>query len=149
MTPTQLPYGSADALDQSSLDEVSRNIREHGVQLVAVYDSAHQDYRPFIYTIGFRSCGGPELIAFGEDEEELAEVGELFQRIARKNGPVVPGKRLRHGGRSLVAAAPDPDLDRFLQMHCLNEARAYYGVARVEVLVIVEEDELTDTASRH
>jgi len=31
----------------------------------------------------------------------------------------------------------------------MGRARAYYGVARVEVLVIVEVDELTDTASRH
>lgn len=149
MTSDQFPYGSSEGLDQAGLDEISRNIREQGIQLVEVRDSTHEDYLPFVYTIGFRTRGGKELIAFGDDEVDLREIGELFRRLSRRDLPVSPGERFQEGAKTFVAATADSELDDFLQGNCLNEARAYYGVDRVDVLVLVEEHELEEPPGAH
>jgi hypothetical protein len=146
---TPFPYGSPEDFDQASMEEISRNIREQGIELVEIHDSAHEDYLPFVYTIGLKARSGKELIAFGDDESDLKEIGDLFLSLARRDDAVRPGEHFHEGPRTLIAAIPDSELDDFLQEHCLNEARAYYGVDRVDVLVFVEEGELEQSSGTH
>jgi hypothetical protein len=143
---TESPYGTAPKFDQSLIEQVRRSIEEHGIQLIAVYDTADEEYKPFIYTIGLRLRGRPELIAFGDDEAHLNAIGEILYRIARDAKPFDPSEPLPGSGGSLLLAAPDREFDAFLQAHCLIEAREFYGCDRVEALVVVPESELPEPA---
>lgn len=144
MTMSDLPYGNAPKFDQGLIDQVNQAIAEHGVQLVAVYETGNTEYRPFIYTIGLRQRGQPELIAFGEDETELDALAAILYRVARHSDPIDPCAPLPGSGGELVLAAPDSDFDAFIQTYCLIEARDFYGCDRIEVLVVVRESELPE-----
>jgi hypothetical protein len=136
------PYGTAPELDKSLFEQVSQSIAEHGVQLIAVYESTEDDYKPFVYTIGLSERGGDEIIAFADSEEELNAIAELLYRIARRDRPLDPREVLRYRNGTLTLASPDADFDAFLQEHCLVEARNYYRSQRVDVLVALPESDL-------
>lgn len=142
MIMTDSPYGSAPKFDQSLIEQVNRGIAEHGVQLIAVYDTADEDYKPFIYTIGFRRRGRPELIAFGENDADLDAIAEVFYRLARHPDPFDPREPLPGSDGELVLASPDSEFDAFIQAHCLVEARDFYRCDRVDVLVVLRESDL-------
>lgn len=149
MIPSEFPYGAARLIDDALFDEISRNIRTHGVQLIAVYDVADDDYLPFLYTIGLQERGLPELIAFGDSERMLNAVADLFYRIAREAPENFdPKAPMHYKGGTLVAANPDPEFDAFLQAHCLIEAKDYYHSDRVEVLVVLPENHLERRSPR-
>jgi hypothetical protein len=144
MTMSDLPYGSAPKFDQGLIDQVNQAIAEHGVQLIAVYETGDAEYKPFIYTVGLRRRGEPELIAFGEDEIELNAIAAIFYSLARSSDPLDLCAPLPGSGGQLVLATPDSDFDAFIQAHCLIEARDFYGCDRVEVLVVVPESDLPE-----
>lgn len=142
MRTNDQPYGIAPDFDKALFEQVSQSIAEHGVQLIAVYESSDGDYKPFVYTIGLSERGGDEIIAFADSEEELNAIAELLYRIARREWPLDPQELLRYGHGTLTLAAPDADFDAFLQEHCLVEARNYYRCDRVDVLVALAERDL-------
>jgi len=142
------PYGSAPEFDRPIFEQVSQSIAEHGVQLIAVYESADDEYKPFIYTIGLSERGGEEVIAFADSEHELHAIAELLCRIARRDRPLDPDEPLRYRGGTLTLAEPDDDFDAFLQEHCLIEARSYYRCNRIEVLVALPEADRSVTHRR-
>jgi hypothetical protein len=140
---THLPPAGRPS-DDGKREEFAENIRHYGVQLIAVYDS-RGDCRPYIHTIGLHERGRPELIAFADTEDDLDYLADLFQQLAREGQPVESGEILPCHTGTLVAADPDPEFDAFLQEHCLTEAREYYGLDHIEVLVTACEDELEST----
>lgn len=142
MRTNDQPYGIAPDFDKALFEQVSQSIAEHGVQLIAVYESSDDDYKPFVYTIGLSERGGDEIIAFADSEEELNAIADLLYRIARRERPLDPQESLRYGQGTLTLAAPDADFDAFLQEHCLVEARNYYRCDRVDVLVALPERDL-------
>jgi hypothetical protein len=144
MVTTEVPKD-----DTVNEDEISTAIDRFGVQLVIVTDDPDSELRPYIYTIGLRRRGMPELIAFADEEEQLNAIGETLSRLALRERIVAPGERLKIGGETLVAALPDAELDALLQEQCLIEARAYYRVARLDLLVLARERELTDPIRLH
>ena len=142
MRTTEQPYGIVPEFDQALFEQVSQSIAEHGVQLIAVYESADEDYKPFVYTIGLSERGGDEIIAFADSEEELNAIAELLYRIARRDRPLDPREVLLYPTGTLTLAVPDADFDNFLQEHCLVEARNYYRSHRVDVLVALPESDV-------
>ena len=143
MITTEAPTGNA------SNEEISDVIDRFGVQLIAVPDDPDGNLRPYVYTIGFHKRGMPELIAFADDEAHLDAFGELLARLARRDRALAPGERLRIGEETLVAAIPDADFDDLLQEQCLTEAKNYYGISRLDLLVIVSERELNSPNGVH
>jgi len=144
MIPTTHQPPAGQASDEGKREEFAENIRQYGVQLVAVYD-ARGNCRPYIHTIGLYEQGHPELIAFADTEDEIDALADLFQQLAREGQPLESGETLPCPTGTLVAADPDPEFDAFLQEHCLNEAREYYGLEHIDVLVTACEDELETT----
>ena len=143
MNTTEVP---ADTVNK---DEISTTIDRFGVQLILVADDLASDLRPYIYTIGLHRRGMPEVIAFADDEEQLNAIGETLSRIALRDRLIAPGERLKVGGETLVAAIPDAELDALLHQHCLIEARAYYRVSHLDLLVLARERELKGPSHLH
>jgi hypothetical protein len=144
------PMNTTEApLPEASTEEISNNIERFGVQLIAVPQDPDDDFRSYVYTIGFRTRGMPELIAFADDHEQLDALAEVLSRLALRERPLAAGERVRIAGETLVAAVPDAELDALLQEQCLLEARAYYGVPHLDLLVIARERELSDPVSVH
>lgn len=143
------PSGDVRLASGASADQIAAGIETFGIQVIAVSDTSDSEYRPYVYTVGFRDRGLPELIAFADDERELDAMGAVFYRLARRKLALTAGDCLKLHGESLFVAAPYAKFDDFLQEHCLIEARAYYGADHLDLLVVVKEQELLDPAGLH
>jgi hypothetical protein len=133
--------------DADKREEIAENIARFGVQLIAVYETS-DDYRPYVHTIGLHEQGQAELIAFADTAEELDALADLFQMLAREGHPVDAGETLPCRTGTLIAVEPDQELDALLQGRCLEDALAYYGLERIDALVVACEDDL-DTTDLH
>lgn len=149
MFATDLPFGDIRHAPGASADQIAAGIEKFGIQVIVVSDTSDGEYRPYVYTVGFRDRGLPELIAFADDEQQLDEMGAIFYRLARRKLALTAGDCLQLHGESLFVATPYSEFDDFLQERCLIEARAYYGVDHLDLLVVVKEHELHDPAGLH
>lgn len=149
MLPTDFADDETRRSLGASTDQITAGIKKSGIQVIAVSDVSASEYRPFVYTIGFHDRGLPELIAFADSAQKLDAVGNFFYQLARRNHALTPGDCLNIGGKTLMAVSPGPEFDPYLQEQCVIEARAYYGVDRLDLLVVVEEHELIDPAGLH
>lgn len=144
MIATNVPPTEPQPSDDIGFDEIRENILQYGVQLIASFQCGG-NYRPYVHTIGLHERGQPELIAFADNEDDLDALADLFQKLAKNGHPVESGETLPCRTGTLFAADPEPELDRFLQEHCLGDAKSYYGLDRIDVLVVVCESELSTT----